>query len=223
MLESAPIYHTKLWAEAVLTSVYIKTGQPNSALKDPTPYEAFYGTQASIQHLQPFSRECYIHVPYQKRMDGKKPSPREQRAIFTGYTNVPHHYRLFLPDTKKTIVSADWFFAPLETEGATPKINHRIDQILTPLQINTPSTSVEYTYSNTGKASDDLWRQWIDNNPQETNDLVDNGHEIIARLMQADFREGKGDGYLGGPYWVYDANDMAYREQLPQQPEQLNK
>ena len=38
--------------------------------------------------------------------------------------------------------------------------------------------------------------------------------------MRADFLEGKRDGYLGAPYWVYNANDMAYREALPQQPEQ---
>jgi len=96
---------------------------------------------------------------------------------------------VFLPDTKKTIVSADTFFPPLKTEGATPKINRRIDHILTPLQNNTPSTSVEYTYSNKGRTSNSMWRQWMDENPQEANDLVDNGHEIIARLMQADFLE----------------------------------
>jgi len=215
MLESPSTYDKKLWAEAVLTSVYIKNRQPHSALKDLTPYEAFYGTKPSIQHLQPFGRECYIHVPYQKRTDGKKLSPRAQRAILTGYTNVPHHYRVFLPDTKKTIVSADTFFPPLKIEGATPTISRRIDQILTPLQNNTPSTSVEYTYNNKGKTSDDMWRQWMDENPQVANNLVDNGHEIVARLMRLDFIEGKRDGYLGAPYWVYDADDMAYREHLP--------
>jgi len=193
------------------------------ALKDLTPYEAFYGTKPSIQHLQPFGRECYIHVPYPKRTDGKKLSPRAQTAIFTGYTNVPHHYRVFLPDTKKTIVSADTFFPPLKIEGATPTINRRIDQLLTPLQSNTPSTSVEYNYNNKGKTSDDMWRQWMDENPREANNLIDNGHEIIARLMRADFLEGKRDGCLGTPCWVYDANDMAYREHLPQQPEQPNE
>jgi len=76
MLESAVTYNKKLWAEAVLTSVYIQNHQPHSALKDLTPYEAFYGSKPSIQHLQPFSRGCYIHVPYQKRKDGKKLSPR---------------------------------------------------------------------------------------------------------------------------------------------------
>jgi len=58
----------------------------------------------------------------------------------------------------------------------------------------------------------------MDENPQEANDLVDNGHPTIARLMTADFEEGKRDGYLRAPYWVYDANHMSYREALPEQP-----
>jgi len=223
MLESAPTYDKKLWAEAVLTSVYIKNRQPHSALKNLTTYEAFYGTKPSIQHLQPSGRECYIHVPYQKRTDGKKLSPRVERAIFTGYTNVPHHYRVFLPDTQKTIVSADTFFPPLKIEGAIPRINRRIDHVLTPLQNNTPSSSVEYTYNDKGKTSDNMWRQWMDENHKEANNLVDNGHEIVAWLMRTDFLDGKRDGYLGAPYWVYDANNMAYRESLPQQPEQHNE
>jgi len=80
-------------------------------------------------------------------------------VIFTGYTNVPHHYRVVLPDTKKTIVSADIFFPPLKIEGATPMINRQIDQILTPLQSTTPSTSIEYTYYNKGRTSNSMWRQ----------------------------------------------------------------
>ena len=55
-----------------------------------------------------------------------------------------------------------------------------------------------------------MWRQWMDDNPQEANDLVDNGHEIVARLMKADFLEGKRNSYLGAPYWVYNAEEMAY-------------
>jgi len=69
MLESAPTYDKKLWAEAVLTSVYIKNRQPHSEVKDLTPHEALYGTEQSILHLQPFGRECSIHVPCQKRTD----------------------------------------------------------------------------------------------------------------------------------------------------------
>jgi transposase InsO family protein len=61
MPESAVTYDKKLWAEAVLTSGYIKNRQPHSALRNLTPFEAFYGSKPSIQYHQPFGRECYIH------------------------------------------------------------------------------------------------------------------------------------------------------------------
>jgi len=154
MLESAITYHKELWAEAVLTSIYIKNRQPHSALKNLTPDEAFYGSKPSIQYLQPFGRECYIHVPYHKRKDGKKLSPRAQRAIFTGYTNTINHYRVFLPDTKRTIVSADIFFPPFKIEGVSPQRKKSIHQH----QIPSSQTSVEYTYTNTCEGTDDLWR-----------------------------------------------------------------
>jgi len=65
-----------------------------------------------------------------------------------------------------------------------------------------------------------MWGLWMEENRQEANNLVDNGHEIIARLMRAELLEGKRDGYLGAPYWVYDSDDMAYRISLPQHPDQ---
>jgi len=205
MLESAVTCDKKLWAEAVLTSVYIKNRQPHSALKDLTPYEAFHGSKPSIQHLQPFRRECYIHVPYQKRKDGKKLSARAQRATFTGYTNTINHYRVFLPDTKKTLVSADIFFPSLEIEGASPQKRQSIHQH----QIATSQTSVEYIYTNKHTGSDDLWRQWMKENLQEANNMFDNHHQVVNRLIMTDFRSGKRDEYLGAPYWVYDDNDVA--------------
>jgi hypothetical protein len=55
-------------------------------------------------------------------------------------------------------------------------------------------------------------------NPQEAKNLFDNGHESISRVLVADFKDGKRDEYLGAPYWVYDDNDMAYCEALPEAP-----
>jgi hypothetical protein len=55
-------------------------------------------------------------------------------------------------------------------------------------------------------------------NPQEANDMFDNNHAVVNRLIMADFRAGKRDEYLGAPFWVYDDNDMAYCENLPIEP-----
>ena len=117
MLESAPTYDKRLWAEAVSTSVYLKNRQPHTAVKEQTPYEAFHGNKPSIMHLKPFGSECYIHVPKQQRLAGIKLQPRAQRAILTGYANDDHHYRVHLPESKHTLVTNDIFFPPSKTEG----------------------------------------------------------------------------------------------------------
>jgi len=116
MLQSVVTYNKKLWAEAVLTSIHIKNCQPYLALRHLTPHQALYCSKPLIQHLQCFSKEFYMHVSYWKPKNGKKLSPRPPRAIFTGYTNTINHYRVFLPDTIRTIVWADNFFPSLKTE-----------------------------------------------------------------------------------------------------------
>jgi len=75
---------------------------------------------------------------------------------------------VFLPDTKKTIVSADIFFQPVKTEGASPFFHRQISQHLIPLQ--SQQSSVDYTYTNDGESYDNLLRQWMRENPQEAND-----------------------------------------------------
>jgi hypothetical protein len=55
-------------------------------------------------------------------------------------------------------------------------------------------------------------------NPQIANNMFDTGHPTIDRIIMADFKAGKRDEYLGAPFWVYDDNDVAYREALPIEP-----
>jgi hypothetical protein len=122
---------------------------------------------------------------------------------------------VFLHNTKKTKVLADIFFCPLKREGASPlRLCHAKD-FLTPLS---HSISLDYTYTNKGESSDNLWRQWMRENPQEANEQFDNGHPTINLLIMADYNSGKKVEYLGAPYWVYDDKEMPYCEALPNQP-----
>jgi hypothetical protein len=159
ILESAETYTTKSWAEAVLTIEHIKYQQLDLVLKGQTLYKVSYGLTPSIQHLQPFSKDCHMHVPYQKRKNGTNLSPRPQTAICTGSTNTLNHYRDFIPNTKYTIVLADIVFTSLKTDGASPLIHHQIHQFLTSLQ--SKQTTLEYTYTNQEQTSDDFWRYWM--------------------------------------------------------------
>jgi hypothetical protein len=102
---------------------------------------------------------------------------------------------VFLPDTKKTIVSGAIFFPPFEKEGASPQRKKSIHQHQTP----SSETSLSDTYTNKDTETDDLWRQWMKENPQVANNIFDNGHSTINQLILADFKDGKRDEYLGAP------------------------
>jgi len=92
----------------------------------------------------------------------------------------------------------------------------QLNQHLIPLQ--SKQTSVGYTYINKGDSLDNLLRQWMRANLQEADNVANTGHMSINQIMLADFKDGKRDEYLGAPYWVYENNNMAYREALPDEP-----
>ncbi|KAI0992804.1 hypothetical protein K3495_g15380 [Podosphaera aphanis] len=53
----------RLWAEAVKTFIYTKNRQFHKTVTGMTPYEAFHGEIPSTDHLQPFGRKCFVHIP----------------------------------------------------------------------------------------------------------------------------------------------------------------
>src|SRR6185503_815241 len=172
MLEDLPTYDKRLWAEAVQTWVYLKNRQPHKAVKDQTPYEAFYGQKPTVHHLQPFGRECYLHIP-EERMRNKL-SPRAELGIFVGYTNVNHHYRVYSPSRNHTYVSADVFFPPLKTEGVSDKSSNPISALrrslpdpVTVQPSPSSSTDLQYPLNKNGFPTDDMWISWCDRNPEQ--------------------------------------------------------
>jgi hypothetical protein len=121
---------------------------------------------------------------------------------------------VFLPDTKKTIASANIFFPRLQTEGASPQRKKSIHQHQTP----SSQTSVDYTYTDKGEGTNDFWRQWMRENLQQANDMFNDQHPAVNRIVLADFKARKRDKYLGAPFWDYDDNDRGYRKALPVKP-----
>jgi transposase InsO family protein len=102
----------RLWAEAIQTAVYLKNRLSHSAIQDQTPYEAFRGEKPSIQHLQPFGRTCYVHIPVETRPPASTLLPRAEKGIFVGYTDSVHLFRVFVPSRKIIRVSRDVRFSP---------------------------------------------------------------------------------------------------------------
>lgn len=205
-----PLKDPKLWADAVSTFVYLKNRQPHKAVPT-TPYEAFHGTKPSIHHLQPFGRDCYVHIPKAKRPAGSKLSPRAIKGIFTGYTNVEHHYRVWIPAEKRSVISADVFFPPHISEGATPVPTQAklISQPLLPSESSsTPSSSdISYNFNKESFPSEDMWTAWMERNPEQTVQWYNKGHTIVRNLVHKAYVKGKRDGFLGPEYFTVESTE----------------
>ena len=72
------------WAKAVYTSVCLFNRLPTKALKNKTPFEAWYGVKPTVEHLRIFECICYTHILEVKR---DKLDQRAEIGIFLGYSS----------------------------------------------------------------------------------------------------------------------------------------
>ena len=97
----------KFWAEAASTAVFLQNRLPSKALKDQTPFEAWYGYKPSLKFLKVFGCVCFVYIPQNKRdkLD-KKAIP----GIFVGYSLVSKAYKVYHPQTGNMTISRDVHF-----------------------------------------------------------------------------------------------------------------
>ena len=57
----------RLWAEALLTAVYLRNRSPTRALAGITPYQAWTGEKPCVNHLKVFGCAAYAHIPSDQR------------------------------------------------------------------------------------------------------------------------------------------------------------
>ncbi|KAL0559650.1 hypothetical protein IC582_000013 [Cucumis melo] len=114
----------KFWAEAANTTVFLQNRLPTKALKEKTPFEAWYGYKPSLKFLKVFGCLCFTHVPQSKR---DKLDRRASPGVFIGYSSISKAYKIFQPQTGKIVVSRDvhfeedeeWNFDDAEKKGQT--------------------------------------------------------------------------------------------------------
>ncbi|KAH0602927.1 uncharacterized protein H6S33_007931, partial [Morchella sextelata] len=126
-----------LCGEAYATAVYLKNRLPHSTLEGKTPFEALKGTKPTIQHLQPFGRKCYVHIPENSRPAGSKLAPRAYEGIIVGYSDSNKIYRIWIETQHRVIESRDVTFPPPESG----EVSVELDFIpsLKPEMTNAPS------------------------------------------------------------------------------------
>jgi len=96
-----------LWAEAINTTVYLKSRSPTKCLGFKTPFEALFGLKPVVSHLRIFGSKAYAHIP---KADRKKLDPNALKCIFVGYGTEYKAYKLYKPMTHKVFASRDVIF-----------------------------------------------------------------------------------------------------------------
>ncbi|CAG7639035.1 unnamed protein product [Allacma fusca] len=89
---------TKLWAEAVGTTVYLHNRLLDKHSPTITAHEAVIGRKPSLAHVRAFGCQAYSHVPRQLR---KTWDPKGIKCIMVGYSGDNRKYRLYDPVTNK--------------------------------------------------------------------------------------------------------------------------
>ena len=95
------------WGKAVNTVVCLQNRISTKAVKDLTPFEAWYGYKPSLKFLKVFGSLCFTYLAQVKR---DKLDKKAEVGIFVGYSTISKAYRVFQPHTS-VIVSQDVHFA----------------------------------------------------------------------------------------------------------------
>jgi hypothetical protein len=90
-----------LWEEACNTMVYVKNHCPHRVLGMSTPKEAFTSKKLDVSHFKIFGSFVYVHVTKDAR---KTLEPTVEVGIFVGYTETPHNYHVYFPNSKMTVM-----------------------------------------------------------------------------------------------------------------------
>jgi hypothetical protein len=93
-----------LWAKACNTAFYVQNHCPHRVLDMSTPEEAFTGKKLGVSHFKIFGSFVYVHMTKNAR---KKLEPIAEVGIFVGYTETPHTYRVYFPNSKMIVMRHD--------------------------------------------------------------------------------------------------------------------
>jgi hypothetical protein len=89
------------------TTCYLVYRSPSSTLDDKTQHKVWSGKKPSLQHLRVFHCDAYVDVPKENR---SKLDKKAEKCIFIGYKDGVKGYKLWNPETKKTVYSQDVVF-----------------------------------------------------------------------------------------------------------------
>ena len=97
------------WPFAARHATYLYNVRPHNTLEMTTPYENLHHKKPDLQHLRVFGCEASALVDEQHR--DSKLSSRSVHGLYIGHDEKSAGYLVYVPDTKKVIISADVKFS----------------------------------------------------------------------------------------------------------------
>jgi transposase InsO family protein len=94
----------QFWAEAASIACYLINRSPSTAIEKKTPMEVWSGSPSDYSQLKVFGCTAYAHV------NNDKLEPRAAKYIFLGYSSGVKGYKLWNPETKKSMLSRSVVF-----------------------------------------------------------------------------------------------------------------
>ena len=116
----------RFWAEAASTACYLINRSPSTAIGKKTPFEMWSGSPCDYSKLRVFGCTAYAHV------DNGKLEPRAIKCIFLGYGSGVKAYKLWNPETQKTLLSRNVVFnesSMFTSDLSTSSINQNSETI----------------------------------------------------------------------------------------------
>lgn len=92
------------WAEAVMAANYIRNRCPTNSLEGKIPYELWSDRKVNINHLRVFGTKAFV---VNKTVSRGKLEERSIEGSLVGYSEQTKGYRVYIPKTRKVIVSRD--------------------------------------------------------------------------------------------------------------------
>jgi len=111
----------QFWAEAANTACYLINRSPSIAIEKKTPMEVWSGSPSDYSQLKVFGCTAFAHV------DNGKLEPRAVKCVFLGYGSGVKGFKLWNPETKKSMLSRSVVFNESEMYYATRSTNSSDD------------------------------------------------------------------------------------------------
>jgi hypothetical protein len=111
----------QFWAEAASTTCYLINRSSSIAIEKKTPMEVWSGSPSYHSQLEVFGCTTYAHV------DNGKLESRAIKCVFLGYGSGVKGYKLWNPETKKSMLTRSVVFNESEMYSSNNTINAHDD------------------------------------------------------------------------------------------------